>query len=176
MPIRNEKCSETHKSKHCSILKKCVKCGAGQKGFKHVCDGDFKWCKNCNLAVENEHKCFLLPESNKLKNKKFDGYIFFDFETYEDEKSKKHVVNLAMAQKICNLCLDLEEPKRCDECKKQHIFYNITDYCNWAFLQPHTIQIAHNLKGFDGVFILNHIYLQNKKERLQKFYTMVVKL
>ena len=65
-----------------------------------------------------------------------------------------------MAQKVCKKCLDIPYENRCDECKKQYIFYSLSDYCNWALKQKNTIQIAHNLKGYDGVFILKY-FLEN---------------
>ena len=89
----------------------------------------------------------------------FEGFIFFDFESYVN-KNIEHIVNLAMAQKICYKCIDLEYSKRCVKCMTQYIFYNLEDYCNWCVQQKNTIQIAHNLKGYDGVFILQN-FLRN---------------
>ena len=67
-----------------------------------------------------------------------------------------------MAKKICQInCVDiLIEEKRCDECKKIHIFNNIDDYCAWSLDQHNTTQIAHNMQGYDGVFIIDN-YLNN---------------
>ena len=61
-----------------------------------------------------------------------------------------------MAQKVCKKCVDLTYYKRCQECHKRYIFHNLGDYCDWALKQKQTIQIAHNLKGYDGVFILKY--------------------
>lgn len=161
--FQNLICKELHEEKFCFYKKKCDKCNNFISLNKtHVCDNE-KWCKNCSEAVSIDHKCFMLTEAEvELKNKNkqlttFNGYIFFDFESYVEEKTSKHVVNLAMAQMICKKCLDFKYEQRCDMCKKKHVFYNIEDYCEWAFNQPYTIQIAHNLKGYDGVFILNTI-------------------
>ena len=67
-------------------------------------------------------------ESESVKDK-FKGYIFFDFEAYKGKSNL--VVNLAMAQR--------------------EKFYK------WSLKQRNTIQIAHNLKGYDGIFIFNYI-------------------
>ena len=156
---RNDACAEIHSTKECPMLKKCTECGQIKSFKNHVCGGLNKWCQNCKLSVEIDHKCYILTESERLnqrekeiKEPKFEGYVFFDFECYQnhnvsDETYGHHVVNLAMACKICCNCLDLEPRDRCQGCLKKYIFYNIDDYCTWALSQQNTIQLAHNLKG-----------------------------
>ena len=36
-------------------------------------------------------------------------------------------------------------------------FYNNDDFCNWLLQQDYYICIAHNLKGYDGVFIMQYL-------------------
>lgn len=75
-------------------------------------------------------------------------------------------------------CVDeLDESKRCVNCKEKHFFYNLTDYANWAFSQKHTIHIAHNLKGYDGPLLTAHI-LDNRlpSEALPKIISTGLKL
>jgi len=79
----------------------------------------------------------------------------YTFEAFENAQGD-HEVNLAMAQKLCLKCLD-SSGDLCEKCDVKHIFYNITDYCRWALRQTKTIQIAHNMKAYDGIFILNYI-------------------
>ncbi len=153
---RNIICSEIHKERICEKLKTCKKCNHIMKYKNHVCINE-KWCKNCKESVDLEHKCFVKVKEIKETNEpdSFQGYIFFDFEAFENVQGD-HEVNLAMAQKVCEKCLascgDL-----CENCNIKHIFYNITDYCKWALRQKNTIQIAHNMKAYDGIFILNYI-------------------
>ena len=50
--------------------------------------------------------------------------------------------------------------KFCHLWKKTAYFQNINYLSNWALIQKKTYEIAHNLKGFDGVFILKY-FLEN---------------
>lgn len=110
--------------------------------------------KNGVRIVPN-HKCYVKgPKPDPKNPKPFEGFIFFDFEAFVNENGD-HEVNLAMAQKICVKCLASNE--KCSDCEIKHVFYNIQDYCNWALRQRNTIQIAHNMKAYDGIFILNFI-------------------
>jgi hypothetical protein len=62
-----------------------------------------------------------------------------------------------MAKKICEKCVNiLIEENRCNDCQKIHIFENIDEYCEWALNQTNTIQIAHNMQGYDGIFLLEN--------------------
>ncbi len=45
----------------------------------------------------------------------------FDFE-WTEGPDKNHIVNLALAQKICVKCLDKTSDDRCNECKIIHKF------------------------------------------------------
>ena len=57
------------------------------------------------------------------------------------------------------------------ECHKKCTFQNLGDYCDWAIKIKHTIQIAHNLKGYDGVFILKYFFeIYYLVKVRQKFY------
>ena len=152
---RNQVCSNIHQERICNKLKICENCNQKHKYKTHVCINE-KWCKNCKLSVDINHKCYvkLLDNVGNTDQDKFCGYIFFDFEAFESDTTD-HKVNLAMAQKICPTCLDANE--LCNQCNIKHVFYNIEDYCKWALKQKNTIQIAHNMKGYDGIFILNYI-------------------
>ena len=59
---------------------------------------------NCNESVNLLHRCYIRTEE-ELKLKAFEGFVFFDFESYLNGENE-HVVNLAMAQKVCRKCLD----------------------------------------------------------------------
>ena len=147
---QNKSCYDLHNEAKCRISKKCPECMFFiSRSRPHICGDDHKWCTNCKLSVDLLHKCYIRNEE-ELKTKKFEGFVFFDFESYLNEENK-HVVNLAMAKKVCKECLDIPYQNRCSMCTQQYIFYSLKEYCDWCVKQKHTIQIAHNLKGYDGV-------------------------
>ena len=74
-----------------------------------------------------------------------------------DPVTNNHVVNLAVAQKLCLKCENLYMSQRCKSCQEVYYFDNIDDYCDWALKQKNTIQIAHNMQGYDGLFIYKYI-------------------
>ena len=155
----NKSCYDLHNEAKCRISKKCPECMFFiSRSRPHICGDDHKWCTNCKLSVDLLHKCYIRNEE-ELKTKKFEGFVFFDFESYLNEENE-HVVNLAMAQKVCKECLDIPYQNRCSMCTQQYIFYSLQNYCDWCVKQKHTIQIAHNFKGYDGVFILKY-FLEN---------------
>jgi hypothetical protein len=148
--IQNKQCFEIHTSSICNITKKCLTCNEIKTNKNHVCGENSKWCSSCNKSVELTHMCYIEGELkneflNRDKVDKFNGYIMFDFECMEGE-DKHHVVNLALAQKICLDCLDTDSEDRCTECKIIHRFETIEEFCLWSLKHPNTIQIAHNLK------------------------------
>ena len=106
------------------------------------------------------HHCYIINHTDKV-DEDFQGYIFFDFETYECRETHNHIVNLAMARKVCKNCFDNED--KCNECQKPYVFYSIDEFCEWSLNQKNTIQIAHNFKGFDGIFIMRYIS-KNRKQ------------
>ena len=57
----------------------------------HVCGDDNKWCTNCNESVNLLHICYICAEE-ELKLKAFEGFVFFDFESYLNEENED-VVN-----------------------------------------------------------------------------------
>jgi hypothetical protein len=107
-----------------------------------------------------DHKCFILTEQQKQERMKIkyeqkrNGYIFFDYETYVDVERGIHVPNLIVAKRICEQCLD--SSTLCETCSQVYKFDNNIDFCKWLMSHTHTIALAHNLKGYDGVFIANY--------------------
>jgi len=156
LQTRNTICQDIHSAMVCAKMIKCHICGIStheKKASTHVCSKGEKYCKNCKKVVPIDHICFIKAESKPPKQ--FNGYVFFDFEAYAESSTKKHIVNLAVAQYICIECLDLQKNERCAECQKVHIFDSIEAYIEWAKTLSKTIHIAHNLKGYDGHFIVN---------------------
>lgn len=62
----------------CSYNKKCETCQKFFYSNNHVCTQDFRWCENCQLAVEYSHRCFIKPDT--IVPCKYKGYIFYDYE------------------------------------------------------------------------------------------------
>ena len=163
-------CLRIHEEQVCNFSNLCMKCGE-RKSSNHVCIGNNKWCTNCKKVVVLSHKCFILTdnekkalfkrknntenEENEETNKKFEGYIFFEYETYLDDQNQ-HIPNLIMAQTICKECLESDE--LCDDDVVRYSFNNNNDFCNWLFKKKNFIAIAHNLKGYDGSFIIQFIF------------------
>jgi hypothetical protein len=84
-------CLNNHKNIICIPKKNCEIC-LGPKKFNHICDGDFKYCNNCRVQVDFDHKCFIVAET--IKKQVINGYLFFDYET--SQESGKHVPNLVI--------------------------------------------------------------------------------
>jgi len=150
----NAKCFKIHQNKICIKSRLCIHCKQ-IKTNKHVCGIYSKWCFNCRKSVNDDHKCFILRESDKInKKKKFNGYIFFDYEA--GSTNGTHNPNLIVIKKICCKCLDSTPTHKCNDCENIKFFDN-SKFCEWLFMQKHHVAIAHNLKGYDGVFIMNYI-------------------
>ena len=113
-----------------------------------------KFSQKCKEVVEKDHLCYIKSGIIKnKKNEKFEGFIFFDYEAYQENSF--HVPNIVIAHKVCVNCLDKKE--MCKEvCEKICVDNNDT-FCEWLFNQKHFIAIAHNAKGYDSIFINNWI-------------------
>jgi hypothetical protein len=158
----NFNCQKYHEEKICYKRNICSKCNCIQKKNTHVCEDKSHFCFNCKTSADYGHKCHILTEDQLLerdkknpnKNDKFEGYIFFDIETYTDENTTHHP-NLIVAAKRCSTCL--EKNNICTNCKEFFTFYSMDSFCEWIFKHENYICIAHNLKGFDGCFVLDWI-------------------
>ena len=154
---------------HCEIICKnktfCETCG---QVFlkKHVCFNQ-KYCVNCKQIVEETHLCYLQANRFPMRAKK--NFVFFDYETMQI--NGKHVPNLICAKFVCKDCLDNTEENRsqdCIECETM-FFDNNRDFGEWIFSKKDTIGIAHNLRSFDGIILLEHILeIMNIKDKMPK--------
>ena len=145
----NPTCMQIHTSKYCKPRIICEKCGV-KYVFKHSCSvEDRQWCVNCKVKVTLDHRCFM--QKGTLKNiKDTEGYIFFDYES--SQETSLHIPVLVIAHKYNRLGM-LEEKK---------YFYDDGDdvntrFCEWLFTHKKYLAIAHNLKGYDGVFVMNYL-------------------
>ena len=145
---RHEKCHSAH-SLFCKPRRTCEFCGCKYLYLHHCQVEELKWCINCKDKVRLDHRCCM--QKGVLKaGPKLQGYIFFDFEASQDTGS--HVANLAIAH-VYDRVFNLVYKK---------YFYNrgnsIQDtFCNWLFQNKNCIAVAHNLKGYDGIFIMNYL-------------------
>ena len=153
---KSNECLMNHRVKVCGNFSKCEFCSS----FKlphHVCQG--KWCVYCKTEVTFDHQCYILTEEENAKINKHSvkttlGYIFFDYEAMQTEEG--HVVNLVCARKICLDCIDNNECNlNCGD-----FFWKTNNlFCEWLFSKSNAnfIAIAHNMKSYDGYFIINYI-------------------
>lgn len=104
---------------------------------QHKC-GELR-CKACKKYFPPGHLCFL---DKKEPLKPNDKLIFFDFETAQD--TGEHIVNFAVLQ-----YMDGEE-------KVFEGDDTLSQFCCFVFTAKHKgyTLIAHNMKGFDGQFVL----------------------
>ena len=151
---KNEACLRIHSERFCAKRQICDDCHH-YRNNNHVCQDDERWCTNCKKSVNSAHRCFILREDEKKAfQKTLSSYIFFDYECYVGDRNE-HVPNLVYAELICNSCIDFPNPS-CAVCKKVHFFDN-ESFCEWLFQQKDSIAIAHNMKGYDGCFVLQYI-------------------
>jgi hypothetical protein len=183
--IRSVKCEKRHRLMNCMKDWKCQKCRLkyprnkkenqfqtdGEMELNHVCYTYMCW--ECNFPVPEDHLCFVKKKKLKAKLQKF---CFFDFET--DQSSGEHVVNYIHARYFVPDKSEVDLMQDDDEYASNHnlwkggwfdIIFKGEDALK-GFLAEliakgkkfdgYTI-IAHNLRGFDGVFILKELVKNN---------------
>ncbi|XP_061170591.1 uncharacterized protein LOC133179932 [Saccostrea echinata] len=183
--FKNRPCYENHLRPYskntttsiCNLMGRCQQCEkwlAKTLLAHHLCGGQ-KQCKICKRIVENDHQCYVQQKPPKKKEKEeLQFYIYFDFECMQENGI--HVPNLCVAHRVCQHCghLPIEDP--CPHCQhmgpRQHVFQGsntLKDFMDCllqttpkgnnqsVFLHDQAIIIAHNFKGYDGQFILNHL-------------------
>ena len=154
----NEKCLQIHLYNFCKKLNTCETCNRLTYMKKiHVCNNK-KYCRNCKIAVELDHQCYILTEDEKkVKISKMRGYIFYDYETFQNE-DMIHEANLIIAERLCIGCVS-EESCLSQELCKVYYFDNNMCFCKWLFSKDneHYTAVAHNFQGFDGIFVMKYI-------------------
>ncbi|KAJ8020849.1 putative DNA polymerase [Holothuria leucospilota] len=108
-------------------------------------------------------------EIKPTKRRKEQVYIFFDFECRQDEKGENgeflHVVNYCVAQRVCGICMHKENVESsCENCKSHEKYFKgdnaLDEFCKWLLSRENwnAIAVAHNMKGYDGHFILKYLH------------------
>jgi hypothetical protein len=167
---RNKECLRDHSENVCASKTLCEECGLVFT-TKHVCVNQ-KFCSNCEKIVEESHECFLAPDKYPIKPKK--NYCFFDYETML--LKGKHIPNFICAKYVCYDCLEKEDHKdaqsslndKCEECETRFFSKN-SDFGDWLFTKKKTICIAHNMRSFDGILMLEYILqIMNSVDKMPK--------
>jgi hypothetical protein len=88
----------------------------------HICLGDK--CVYCRKSVNLNHLCYITTLDKPLTQPKEWRYIFYDFESTQDEIDPEtglniHKVNFALAMVACPLC---PLGGSCHNCKQIHVF------------------------------------------------------
>jgi hypothetical protein len=145
---KNEICLAMHLEKVCGKITLCNICNK-LNYYKHSCNG--KYCRFCKEHVDEKHKCYIKKDSLNAKSTS-KGYVFFDYEAMT--VNGYHIPNLIVAHKKCKACTS---NKNCNSECGEYIFYNNDDFCMWLFEQKNFTAIAHNMKSYDGYFLLQYI-------------------
>jgi hypothetical protein len=124
----------------------------------------------CYIITQDERE-----QIKKTKADQFKGYIFFDYECMNVDG--KHIPILVIAEKICLVCLrewkTLVNGNRSLKCKTsdcgRSYYYDNNSFCRWLLQQRHFICLAHNLKAYDGIFIMN--FLANDPNPTDRYVT-----
>ncbi|XP_022108384.1 uncharacterized protein LOC110988819 [Acanthaster planci] len=114
--------------------------------------------RDCRAGGNKKAKC----------KKEVAKYVFFDFECTQDDSV--HEPNLCVACVVCEFCAERLENdpmyKSCQHCShlREKIFRSDKckeEFCDWLFSSKDTlnsIALAHNLKAYDGYFLLSYLY------------------
>ena len=167
-------CFQHHlKTKQCQTHKTCIKCYAEYhviKGKRHRCG--FAACPSCKQVVHMQsHKCFIQPHVEKECEPQMDEegngkqplppplYIWADIEAMQ-LPDRQFQPNL-----LCYRTSDSNNivSRKGKDCVSTflHDLDEATDIPN-DDRDREVIVIFHNLKGFDGVFIINELYKQKR--------------
>jgi hypothetical protein len=172
---QNQNCLTHHEIK-CQNQKRCIECGRNEKK-NHICNG--RYCINCKIFVDIEHKCYILTHEEKLANskksqqKEWKGYIFFDYECMIENR---HIPNLIIAKKNCQKCIKIWKSgirsSDCNsDCGNKRFGDNIS-FCEWLFEQTDYIAMAHNL-SYDGFFVMQYIIENLLPDELKKINVLI---
>ena len=167
-------CFQHHlKTKQCQTHKTCLKCYAEYnviKGKRHRCR--FAACPSCKQVVDMQsHKCFIQPHVEKESQPEMDEegnekqplppplFVFADIEAMQlpnrefqpnmlcyRTNEMDNIVTHKGKDCVCTFLHDLDEATEIPNDDRDR----------------KVIVIFHNLKGFDGVFIINELYKQKR--------------
>ena len=169
-----DNCFQHHlTTKQCQTHKTCLKCYAEYnviKNKRHRCG--FSACPSCKQVVHMQsHKCFIQPHVEKESQPEMDEegnekqplppplFVWADIEAMQ-LANREFQPNL--------LCYRTNEMENIVTYKGNHCVSKFLHDMDEATDIPnddrdrHVIVIFHNLKGFDGVFLINELYKQKR--------------
>ncbi len=121
---------------------------------RHKC---IRQCRVCKKAVFPDHKCFMVREHLKKPD---DRYVFLDFETDQSDPSRKHTVIYCYLKWLITDSHGRWDGVSIGE-KEFGVHYNVLNEVGDFLFRGNTFQnytvIAHNMRGFDGCFLLNYL-------------------
>ena len=70
-----------------------------------------------------------------------------------------HILNLIIAEKMCFDCINIWKIGNTNICKSECGIqsFNNNKFCQWLLKQKNYIGFGHNLKAYDGIFIMKYI-------------------
>ena len=99
---QNKSCFELHEESNCQVSKNvqtaCITYQNGGHMYVMITNGVLIATNQLIYCID---VIFIMKKNLKLKT--FEGFVFFDFKSYLNEENE-HVVNQAMAQKVCKKC------------------------------------------------------------------------
>jgi len=122
---------------------------------RHKC---IRQCRVCKKPSYPDHKCYMVREHFKKPN---DRYVFLDFETDQSDPSGKHsVIYCYLKWLIVDEKTGLWDGESVGE-KEFGVHYNVlNEVGDFLFREGNFTNytvIAHNMRGFDGCFLLNYL-------------------
>ena len=171
--------SGNQKKSICMLYRVCTLCGVPSRTTSHRCG---ILCKKCHVyhAKDVEHQCFMKPK--KIRNNDNQKYIFFDIES--QFVHSEHIPILIIAHEVCQHCannvFNPHKPQECDICNEKS-FQGIScvkDFIEWIMtdLNDPTTVLAHNLRKYDGLFILKTLHELGKSPEIKNRGTQILEI
>lgn len=179
-----ERCNKSFPSKSCFDLhiqvgtcrrsKLCLVCMVEYKFNNHKCN--YSTCSVCSVKYKNDgseqHHCIMKP---KKINKKAVIRVYFDIETYTDDRNGQFIPQILVSHTVCDKCENktnqTENNFYCNQ--NEHFLINVfksgtESSCVKLFInyildlsnkhKKCTIcAVAHNMSGFDGSFVYDEL-------------------
>lgn len=156
----------------CDVVRFCILCRQGYNltdKKTHVCYERF--CSTCGEDKPKGHLCFIKAMPKMKPDKKDWLFVFFDLECTQSDPYKgdpsilEHKPNLCVVQQACSECVNNNDlTALCNACGvRQYVFKDdplkqLFDYLRLPRItHKHLYCIAHNFKGYDGIFLLNYM-------------------
>ncbi|KAJ8019801.1 putative DNA polymerase [Holothuria leucospilota] len=151
----------------CDWVKRCEGCGKSVKD-QHECG--LSYCRACQMQMPIGHQCFMQPvrQKDREPEESIKGFLFFDFECRQedvcsdDSQAFHHIPNFCVVHRVCDNCvMENDIQNNCDSCGQREFIFKgeetLSSLCHLLLNNPNFIAIAHNMSGYDGQFILQHL-------------------